>query len=496
MKPAEILSKHALALAARARAGASAAVAAWERIDPKRRSRIELAGILSLLPLSAAIAALAAVPAAADLDNLPQQTITQALAVPELADQISELAERMDSFVREARIQRGDTAASLFERLEIDDPEAARYLRGDGRKAATQLLPGRFVQARVRHDGRLMSLKLFLAADLDAPVGQGRMLVLERSAGGKGLQLSERQFSYERRVEMRAGEIGASLFGATDAAGVPDSVAQQMIEALEAELDFASDLRRGDTFRVVYETLHVAGEYLRPGRLLAVEFLNAGQRHEAYWFGGDGTRNGGFYALDGSTTRRAFLRSPLEFSRVSSGFSGNRTHPVFGYTAAHAGVDMSAPTGTKIRTVADGIVTRQGFERGYGNVVEVRHDSRHATVYAHMSGFAPGMRVGAKVGRGDVIGYVGATGWATGPHLHYEVRINGAPVNPMTAKLPEARPLNGTQLASLREAAGPLQGRLALLDRVVRVAQTDAGKTGAVGEPASVAAPGGSVVAQ
>lgn len=493
MKPASILSKHALALAARTRAGLRAAVSAWERIDAKRRGRIELAGVLSLLPLSAAIAALAAVPAAADLDNLPQQTITHALPVPELGDQIAELAERMDSFVREARVQRGDTVASLFQRLEIDDPEAAKYLRGDGRKATTQMLPGRFVQARVRHDGRLMSLKLFLGTDLEAPAGQGRMLVLERAAGAKALQLAERQFSFERRVEMRAGEIGASLFGATDAAGVPDSVAQQMIEALEAELDFASDLRRGDTFRVVYETLHVAGEYLRPGRLLAVEFLNAGQRHEAYWFGGDGSRNGGFYALDGSTTRRAFLRSPLEFTRVSSGFSGNRTHPVFGYSAAHAGVDMSAPTGTKIRTVADGVVTRQGFERGYGNVVEIRHDARHSTVYAHMSGFAPGMRIGTRVGRGDVIGFVGATGWATGPHLHYELRIAGAPVNPMTAKLPESRHLSGAQLAALRESAGPLQARLALLDRVVRVAQAGPGQASADNEPAPAATPGESV---
>lgn len=493
MKPAQILSKHALALASQARTGARAVVAAWERIDSKRRSRFELAGILSLLPLSAAIAALAAVPVAADLDNLPQQTITQPLPVPELGDQIAELADRMDSFVREARIQRGDTVASLFQRLEIDDPEAAKYLRGDGRKAASQLVPGRFVQARVHHDGRLISLKLFLGTDIDAPAGQGRMLVLERPAGTKALRMAEQQFSYERRVEMRAGEVGASLFGATDAAGMPDSVAQQMIEALEAELDFSSDLRRGDTFRVVYETLHVAGEYLRPGRLLAVEFFNAGQRHEAYWFGGDGSRNGGFYALDGSTTRRAFLRSPLEFTRVSSGFSGNRTHPVFGYSAAHAGVDMSAPTGTKIRSVADGVVTRQGFERGYGNVVEIRHDARHSTVYAHMSGFAPGMRLGAKVSRGDVIGYVGATGWATGPHLHYELRIAGAPVNPMTAKLPESRPLSTTQLAALRQSVGPLQARLALLDRVVRVAQTDAGQVGTAGAPGSVAVPGGSV---
>ncbi|MGE5666362.1 MAG: M23 family metallopeptidase, partial [Betaproteobacteria bacterium] len=215
--------------------------------------------------------------------------------------------------------------------------------------------------------------------------------------------------------------------------------------------------------------------------------------HEAYWFGGDGSRNGGFYALDGSTTRRAFLRSPLEFTRVSSGFSGNRTHPVFGYSAAHAGVDMSAPTGTKIRTVADGVVTRQGFERGYGNVVEIRHDARHSTVYAHMSGFAPGMRIGTRVGRGDVIGFVGATGWATGPHLHYELRIAGVPVNPMTAKLPESRHLSGAQLAALRESAGPLQARLALLDRVVRVAQAGPGQASADNEPAPAATPGESV---
>jgi murein DD-endopeptidase MepM/ murein hydrolase activator NlpD len=238
-----------------------------------------------------------------------------------------------------------------------------------------------------------------------------------------------------------------------------------MVDALESELDFHRDLQRGDSFRVIYEALHASGEYVRPGRLLAVEFINAGQRFEAYWYA-DGSRHGGYYALDGRSTKRGFLRSPLEYTRVSSGFSRSRTHPVFGYDAAHRGVDYSAPAGTKVRSVAAGTVKFAGRQNGYGNMVEIQHDSRHATLYAHLQKIAPGVRAGARIGQGDLVGHVGMTGWATGPHLHFELKRNGGQVNPLTAALPGAEPLPADQLLAFRESAAPLRDQLALLERV------------------------------
>ncbi len=486
MSPAQILAKHLRQVGNDARRGLRVASVLWRRMPAARRSRIELGAVLSLLPLSAAIAALAAVPVAVDLDNIPQQTITETHELPPLEDQIARLAGRMDSFLREARIQRGDTLGSLFTRLEIDDADAARFIRSQPAAAPLQkFVPGRFVQAQVSQDGKLQLLKLFLGTDLEADHGKGRLLELERTPGSAaGFRLSERSFDYERRVEMRAGDIGSSLFGATDAAGVPDSIAQQMIEALENEIDFRRDLRRGDSFRAVYETLHAAGEYLRPGRLLAVEFVNAGKRTEVFWFG-DGSRNGGYYGLDGSSMRRSFLRTPLEFSRISSAFNPRRVHPVTGKVRSHQGTDFAAPSGTRIRSASDGVVVRKAYDpRGYGNYIEIRHDARRTTLYGHMSGFAPNIKVGTRVGQGDVIGFVGSTGMSTGPHLHYEFKLDGAQINPLTAKLPDSKQLAASQVAQLRASVAPLQQRLALLSRV-QLAQAQAAATPAPadGEP-------------
>ena len=277
--------------------------------------------------------------------------------------------------------------------------------------------------------------------------------------------MNESQVALERRVELRGGEIQASFFAAADAAEVPDSVAQQIVDALESEIDFHRNLQRGDTFRAIYEALYAGGEYMRPGRLLAVEFVNQGKAVEAYWFN-DGSKNGGFYAPGGRNMKRAFLKSPLEFTRMSSGFSSNRSHPVFGYDAAHRGVDYSAPSGTKVRSVAGGMIELAGWQRGYGNVVEVRHDARHSTLYAHLQAFAPGMVKGARIGQGDLVGFVGATGWATGPHLHFEIKVHGTQVNPLTAELPGAEPLAVSQRPALAAVAAPLREQLALLERI------------------------------
>jgi murein DD-endopeptidase MepM/ murein hydrolase activator NlpD len=461
--PLAILANRLRTLVADARLGLRLLVRRWHRIDRRTRARVEFGAVFSLLPLSAAVAALAAVPAALQLDEMEQRSIVEVVATPSIVEQVEELLQRQDTYVREARVERGDTLATLLTRLEVRDDAASSFLRTDPRaRPLLRLAPGRFLQANATADGQLNWLRVYLGAD-EQVAGTARVLTVTRA--DEGYHVTEADLALERRVELRSGEVRASLFGATDEAGVPDSVAQQMVDALESALDFHRDLRRGDTFRVIYEALYAAGEYVRPGRLLAVEFVNERRSHEAYWYA-DGSRYGGYYALDGRSMKRGFLRSPLEYTRVSSGFSSSRTHPVFGYDAAHRGVDYSAPTGTKIRSVAAGTVKFSGWQRGYGNIVEIEHDGKHATLYAHLQAIAPGLRAGARVAQGDLVGTVGMTGWATGPHLHFELKVNGAQVNPLTAALPGAQPLAVAQLGAFRQAAAPLREQLALMARV------------------------------
>jgi murein DD-endopeptidase MepM/ murein hydrolase activator NlpD len=228
---------------------------------------------------------------------------------------------------------------------------------------------------------------------------------------------------------LAGGIIRSSLFAATDAASIPDSVAIQLAEVFSGDIDFRRALRKDDRFSVVYETLEADGEPLRSGRVLSAEFQNGGKTYSAIWFQPPGASKGSYYTLDGQSMRRAYLTSPVEFSRVSSGFA-MRLHPIHKTWRAHLGTDFAAPTGTAVRTVGDGVVDFAGVQNGYGNVVYVKHRNQHVTVYAHLSRID--VKKGQAVDQGQKIGAVGATGWATGPHLHFEFRVNGEHRDPMT----------------------------------------------------------------
>src|SRR5436189_131010 len=260
----------------------------------------------------------------------------------------------------------------------------------------------------------------------------------------------------ETRIDMKSSVIRSSLFAAADAAGIPDNVAMQLGEVFGGDIDFHRDLRKGDRFTVVYEVHHLAGRPVRPGRVLAAEFVNQGRNYRAVHFGG------GYYAPDGKNLRKAFLRSPLAFSRVSSGF-GMRMHPFAQSWRAHQGIDYAAPVGTRVRAVGDGVVEFAGVKGGYGNVVFLRHRGQYATTYAHLSRIAAGVHRGAKVAQNDTIGFVGQTGWATGPHLHYEFRIAGQARNPFSIAMPAGLPLPAQDLAGFQYYASPLMARLDLL---------------------------------
>jgi murein DD-endopeptidase MepM/ murein hydrolase activator NlpD len=426
------------------------------------RHRSAFLAVASIVSLGGAVAAFAVV----DDTPLPySRRVLEDLATPDTRAQLEALADRADQFVTEERIRRGDTLGTLLTRLGVNDADAERFLRtATGARALQQLRPGRLIQVRTDDDGALQWLRYGYGTG-DANTPNGRSLEVERS--GDKLVVRDITLPSERRVELRSGEIRSSLFAATDDAGLPDGIATQIAEIFSGEIDFYRDLRRGDRFRVVYESFYQGGEFVRAGRILAIEFVNGGKPHSALWYGGgsnaaDESIAGHYYGFDGRSLRRAFLRTPLEFTRISSGFGG-RMHPIANVWRQHTGIDYAAPSGTPVRTTADGVIDFAGVKSGYGNVVVIKHQGVYSTLYGHLSHFASGMKRGQRVSQGTLIGYVGMTGWATGPHLHYEFRISDRATNPLTAVLPEAPPISRNEQVAFRSVAGSFDRQIELL---------------------------------
>lgn len=425
-----------------------------------RKTRIVSAGAALLSVF--AFGAVAVAPIAPDAADMPVTSIEQNLELPNLADQIAALQQNEQQFIHEERIRPGDSIGSLFTRLGVNDADAQKFLRTD--KTARRLLSlktGKRVQAETDEHGLLLSMR---ATITDGKAGDARQITVERQ--GEKFVAVEAPAKLERRVEMRSREITTSLYSATDSnvdgGSMPDSVVGQMIEMFSTNIDFRSDLKRGDRFSVVYETFWLDGELVKTGRILAGEFVNRGVAYQSVWYEDPVTKQGGYYSLDGKALKKAFLKSPLQFSRISSGFS-MRVHPISGKWKAHKGVDYAASTGTPIRAVADGVIDFAGNSGGYGNQVVLKHWSSYSTAYAHMSRIAPGMRKGTKVSQGQVIGYVGSTGWSTGPHLHYEFRVAGQAQNPEKFKSLAQQPLSQAELARFRMAAAEMNHRFSLL---------------------------------
>jgi murein DD-endopeptidase MepM/ murein hydrolase activator NlpD len=348
-----------------------------------------------------------------------------------------------------------DTTDTLLNRLGVDDITAASFLRQDAVSRQALLgRSGRNVTAETSESNRLLKL---VARWSPEDNGNFNRLVVERTASG-----------FQSRVEVAAltastrlagGTIQSSLFAATDEARIPDSIAVQLAEIFAGDIDFHRALRKGDRFSVVYETLEGDAEPLRPGRVLSAEFVNNNKTYQAMWFQEPASRSkGGYYTFDGQSLRRAFLASPMEFSRVTSGFK-MRFHPILQTMRAHQGVDYGAPSGTPVRSVGDGVVELAGVQNGYGNMIIVKHRNQNSTVYAHLSRI--NVRRGANVSQGQTIGAVGATGWATGPHLHFEFRVNGVHRDPLTmARQSESVPVAASAKAAFARLAA--ENRVAL----------------------------------
>ena len=318
-----------------------------------------------------------------------------------------------------------DTADSLLRRLGVLDSSAAQFIKSDAlARQALLSRPGRGLTAEVDANNALIKLTARFTTDESASF---QRLVIERNNGTLVSRMETAPLVANTRLA--SGTIKSSLFAATDESRIPDAVAVQLAEIFSGDIDFIRALRKGDRFSVVYESLEADGEPLRSGRVLSADFVNAGKAYSAVWFQEQGAAKGQYYTVDGNSLRKAFLASPLEFSRMTSGFGG-RMHPIARQFRMHNGVDYAAPTGTPIRTVGDGIVEFAGVQRGYGNVVEIMHRDGKSTLYAHMSRIA--VTKGQRVAQGDNIGAVGSTGWSTGPHLHFEFRVKGVHHDPMT----------------------------------------------------------------
>ena len=406
--------------------------------------------VLFALPIFGVLTAFG-VSSDSQLDRIERQEITENLALPKTED-ASLIFNAPVQFRASDRVLRGDTVAVLLQRLKVNDQAAFNFLRTDkSARSIFQLRPGRTVQAVTDADGLMQSFTYLHSAD--------QYLQVTRQAGVFTAQ--ELKIAATVQHIYKSGTIRSSLYGATDAAGIPDAIANQMARIFSTDIDFHIDLRKNDRFSVVYEMLYHEGEYLRPGRVLSAEFTNNGKTFEAYLFT-DGEGSDGYYSAEGQNRAKSFLRSALAFSRVSSGFGG-RFHPLLKNWRQHTGVDFAAPRGTPIWATADGTVEFAGVKGGYGNMIEIRHSGGITTLYGHMSGFASSVRRGTRVSQGQTIGYVGATGWATGPHLHYEFKVSGIHQDPLRVALPKAEPLAQKYIASFRQSAA-LQGeQLALL---------------------------------
>ena len=354
-------------------------------------------------------------------------------------------------------VRAGDSLDRIFRQLELSlqDLAAMRALP-ELRRQLDRLYPGETLTFSLREGSDTQAAELL---SLERKLSLSETLTITRAAEGFSSDVIVNPL--ERTIHTTEGEILQSLFVAASRAGLSDSMAMQIADVFRWDIDFVLDIRPGDRFRLTYEKLSQDGVSVGDGNLLAVEFVNQGRSYRAIRYERDGQAD--YYTPDGQSLRKAFLRAPVSFTRISSRFNPYRRHPVLNRMRAHRGVDYAAPTGTPVKAAGSGRVRFVGNKGGYGKVVEIDHPNEVRTLYGHLSRFARGLNRGDKVSQGDVIGYVGMTGLATGPHLHYEYLLRGVHKDPQKVALPNAAPIPESELAAFQQHAAPL---LASLDQL------------------------------
>ena len=328
-------------------------------------------------------------------------------------------------------VKKGDSLAKIFAREQLDPQQLHAVLNSAPlAKKLTNIHPGQQLAFLTDTDSKLQELRYILD-----PLNT---IQVKRTDDRFDTQLITKV--PERRKTSKAGVIDSSLFLAAQKASLPEKVTMELANIFGWDVDFALDIRKGDSFAVVYEELYLDGEKIGPGNIIAAEFTNRGKTHKAVRFA-DSHGNVDFYTPKGRSLRKAFIRTPVSFTRISSRFSLGRKHPILNRIRAHKGVDYAAPRGTPVKATGNGKIVFRGKKGGYGNVIIIKHGSKYSTLYGHLSRYRRSLKTGSRVQQGQIIAYVGSSGLATGPHLHYEFRVNGVHRNPLTVKLPSASPL-------------------------------------------------------
>ena len=396
-----------------------------------------------------------------DISDQPVVSVTTPVAVSGLAEQAQAIDQHVLNLIRTDLTRTSDTPESLLRRMGVVDAQAAAFLRKNPLAKQALQRSGRTVSAEVNNQQQLRQLSVrWLSSETDTAF---QRLVVKRT--DKGLEATQESSELSTSVRMTGGTVASSLYAAADEARLPDAIISQLADIFSSQIDFHRTLRKGARFSVVYEVLEADGEPVRTGRVLSAEFNNDNKLYQAIWFQENGQK-GSYYALDGKSLRRAYLAAPVAFSRKTSGM-GMRLHPIFQTLQKHNGVDYAAPTGTPAMSVGDGVVDFAGVQGGFGNVVIVRHGANHTTVYAHLSRI--NVRKGQTIQKGQTVGAVGTTGWSTGPHLHFEFRINGVHVDPQSViQQAQSTPVSPASMArfnaSVKYAKSQLQAAALMRD--------------------------------
>jgi murein DD-endopeptidase MepM/ murein hydrolase activator NlpD len=354
-------------------------------------------------------------------------------------------------------IQNGDSLASIFKKHDLSANLLHRIVHSsDTAKKLTDIRPGEILYVDLDDEQNFLGLRL----------QQNKVNSLKITAMGDGFEAAELSRDVEVRTNHVSGTIENSFYLAAKKAGLSEKLIMQMAGIFGWDIDFALEIRSGDQFTVIFEEDYLDGEKLRDGPILAAEFVNRGRSVRALLYTDD-TGRSDYYSPDGHSMRKAFLRAPVDFRRISSRFTRERYHPVLGVKRPHRGVDYAAKTGTPVKAAGDGKIIHRGRKGGYGKTVIIKHGQTYTTLYGHLSRYNKKAKQGSKVKQGQVIGYVGSTGLATGPHLHYEFRVNGVHRNPLTVKLPAAEPIAKKYRADFQLKTQSLISQLELINRTL-----------------------------
>lgn len=385
------------------------------------------------------------------LEDRPEQelAIKYSAPIPDF-DQNNIVDDSPQVQVETIKIKKGDSLSSLFSKRKLNKELHSIMELGEGVQELKSIYPGQKLHFHFTEQD-------LVAIELETSINR-RLKIFKQEDNYYAEEIVR---NFETRIQAASSTIENSLFLAGKRAGLSAALIMELANVFGWDIDFALDIRSGDQFSVVYEEKYLDGDKIKDGTIISAEFVNAGKRYRAARY----TNSKGvtdYYSENGRSMRKPFLRTPVDFARISSRFNLKRKHPILNKIRAHKGVDYAAATGTPIKASGDGKVIYRGTKGGYGRTVIIRHGGTYSTLYAHMHKYAKNTQVGKRIKQGQIIGYVGKSGLATGPHLHYEFRVNGVHRNPLTVKLPDAKPLPKSELARFKSATADQFARLDL----------------------------------